>query len=58
MTTTIPTTPDYLSVPQFAERMGVTPRTVWRWVKGGKVTHWRRGATTRIAATELTATHA
>lgn len=37
-----------LTVKQYAEREGVTPRTVWRWAEKGAVVVVRKGPRTGV----------
>ena len=43
-----------LTVSEFADRVGVTERSVWRWIKSGKLDFWKIGGVTRIPLTALT----
>jgi len=44
---------DSFTVPEFAERVGMSQRSVRRWISLGKLDHWRKGNILRIPASAL-----
>jgi len=47
--------PDLLRVPQVAERLGVSPKTVWRLVAAGEIESVKIGRARRIAPEDIAA---
>jgi excisionase family DNA binding protein len=47
--------PKFLTVKQVAEALGVSPRTVWRWIKNEELTVHRFGGAVRVAEADFKA---
>ena len=47
------TPPDFLTVDQVAARLGVSVKTIRRWVQNGDLAHHRFGRQVRISPTDL-----
>jgi excisionase family DNA binding protein len=48
-----PLLPRLLTVPEAAEALSVSERTVWRWIKAHEIECYRLGYAVRIAEDEL-----
>ena len=44
---------DFLSIAEVADRIGVSERTVRRWIDRGDLNSWRRGRIVRVPVAEL-----
>jgi len=47
--------PKFFTVKQVAEALGVSPRTVWRWIKNEELAVHRFGGAVRVAEADLKA---
>lgn len=45
--------PDWITAKEYAERAGVTPRTVRNWIASGELETYRHGKTTMIRANQI-----
>lgn len=54
-TSAVPSAPDrpFLTIPEAAEYLHVSPRSVYRWLRSGHLRCFRLGNTTRIARRDL-----
>ena len=52
MTTQTPP-PNLVSVPDGAEIVGYTERSLWHWLEAGKLRRWKAGSRTFVDADEL-----
>ncbi len=48
-----PTGSNFLTIPQIAEELQVSQRTVWRWIKDKELIVYRHGRWTRVHCDEL-----
>ena len=48
-----PSEKDLLSIAEVADRIGVSERTVRRWIDRGDLNSWRRGRIVRVPVAEL-----
>ena len=51
----MPATPEFLTIVDVAQALGVNPRTVRRWIKAGKLVVHRIGRVVRISPADLEA---
>ena len=50
-----PLIPACMTVPQAAERLGLSDKTIYRWIGSGDLHHHRLGSSIRIAEEDLAA---
>jgi excisionase family DNA binding protein len=48
-----PTVPRLLTVPESANALNMSERTVWRWIEAGELETYRLGRAVRVAEDEL-----
>jgi excisionase family DNA binding protein len=48
-----PSLPRLLTVPEAADALKLSERTVWRWIEAGEIETYRLGRAVRIAEDEL-----
>jgi excisionase family DNA binding protein len=55
MNSSAPKIPKFFTVKQVAEALGISPRTVWRWIKNRELAVHRFRGSVRVAETDLNA---